>query len=239
MTQFAPDPTTPNHPLELYLFTADVELARVAEKAGVDGVIVDWENVGKETRQKGYDLQLNRDTPAEVRRLADAVGFPVTVRINRLSGGTAQEVQTALDHGARRLMLPMAESAGEVERFLRIVAGRAETIIQVENQTMAAAVGDLRDLEWTSVYIGLNDLMVSRGGVDLWEAVLDGTVERLFTALAGRRVGFAGVTVVGGGRPIPFVNIFSEMARVGCRLSVLRRSFLREVQGRDFDEEIA
>jgi len=112
------------HPLELLLFTKDVALARDAERAGVDGLIVDWETKGKNERQSGCDMETNADTPDDVARVAAAVALPVTVRINGLSDETADEIDLALACGARRLMLPMARSANTGVSVLIDARGR-------------------------------------------------------------------------------------------------------------------
>ena len=227
------------HPLELLLFTKDVALARDAERAGVDGLIVDWETKGKNERQSGCDMEINADTPDDVARVAAAVALPVTVRINGLSDETADEIDLALACGARRLMLPMARSADDVEHFLAIVDGRARTIVQIETQDLVEDLDALAGLAWDCAYIGLHDLMLSRRAASMWQAVTDGTVERVFRRLSDRHVGFAGATVIGGGHPIRFTQILQELARLGARLTFLRRSLRREIQDRDIAAEIA
>jgi hypothetical protein len=111
--------------------------------------------------------------------------------------------------------------------------------VQVETQELVDDLPRLRALPWDAAYIGLHDLMLSRGAPSMWEAVLDGTVEHIFRALPGKVVGFAGVTVIGGGSPIRFTSILQELARLGARLSFLRRSFRRELADRDMAAEVA
>jgi 2-keto-3-deoxy-L-rhamnonate aldolase RhmA len=224
--------------LELLLFTTDPTLALRAEQAGIDGFIVDWESKGKSERQQGCDMEVNADTAEDVARVASAVGGPVTVRINALGPDTAAEVGLALACGARGLMLPMAKSVTDVKDFLDIVDGRARTIVQIETQPLVEEMDELSTLGWDAAYIGLHDLMLSRRAASMWEAVLDGTVERVFRALAGRAVGFAGATVIGGGHPLRFTRILQELARLDASLTFLRRSFRREIQDRDMAAEI-
>lgn len=228
----------PDVPLELFLFTTNVSFAMKAQRAGIDSVIVDWERRGKEERQQGYATEINADTPQDVARLADRLAIPVTVRIDRERDWMERDIECALDHGARMLMLPMARSVGEVERFVEQVSGRAQTIVQIETQSLAGQCESLRDVTWDYAYIGLNDLMISRQGSWLWEPLLDGTVEAIYDALEGRAVGFGGVTVIGGGEPIPFTELLREMSRLGCRLSFLRRTFKREIGDRDLQAEM-
>lgn len=226
-------------PLELLLFTTDTELARTAARAGVSGFIVDWESKGKADRQQGQDMQINTDTVADLAHLAEAVDRPVIVRINGWAGDMADEIECAIAHGAGGIMLPMAQSAAEVAGFLDRVAGRVRTIVQVETQGLVEDMAAFAALHWDAAYVGLHDLMLSRGAASMWEAVLDGTVERVFRTLAHRDVGFAGATVIGGGRPIRFTQLLQELARLGARLTFLRRSFSREIQDRDMVAEIA
>ncbi len=225
--------------MDYYLFTTDPAVARLAEAAGIDGLVVDWENRGKEIRQQGYDCEVNLAGAGEVRAVARASHLPVLVRINALGEATTDEVQTAIEAGAREIMLPMATHPDTVEQFLGLVAGRARTVVQIETQDLVENLEGLRDLPWSRAYIGLNDLMISRGGGNsIWDGVADGTVERIFERLPGRVVGFGGITVLGGGHPVPFDLLFGEMVRLGCGLSFLRRTFYREIADRDMNVEI-
>lgn len=224
-------------PLRLFLFTKDPATAVAAERAGVSSAIIDWEEQGKHDRQAAHDTEINLDTVDDLRRLAPSVSMPITVRVN---GGdrALTELEVALDAGARILMLPMATTAAEVERFVSRVRGRAETLIQIETQALVDRVADLRSIGWDYAFIGLNDLMISRGAHWLWEPLLDGTVESICESLAGRQVGFGGVTIIGGGYPLRFSALLLEMARLNCGLSFLRRTFRREIVGRDVAAEL-
>ena len=225
--------------LELILFTVDPAFAIDCEHAGVDGFMVDWESKGKSDRQRGHDMEIGTDTPADLARLAAAVTKPINVRINAAGPETASEVDLALANGASGIMLPMARIPNDVIRFLDIVAGRARTIVQIETQSLVNDLATVAALPWDSAYIGLHDLMLSRQASSMWQAILDGTVEEIFMLLAGRQVGFAGATVVGGGMPIPFTRVLQELARLGAALTFLRRSFRREIQDRHVADEIA
>ena len=225
--------------LKLMLFTTDPAVAREAEQSGVDTFIVDWESKDKAARQHLYDTEINNATPRDVARLSKEVTRPVVVRINAYCSTTTDEVQCALDHGAGGLMLPMARTIGDVERFLEIVGGRAFTIVQIETRELVDFVHELPSLLWDAAYIGLHDLMISRGSRSLWDAVADGTVDRICKVLEGRTIGLAGATVIGGGQPLPFTMILRELARVGATLTFLRRTFCREISDRELAAEIA
>ena len=231
MSSFAP-------PLDLFLFTTDLQAAKAAEAAGVKSLIVDWERHGKQARQHGYDTEINAHTEDDVRVLADALAIPITVRVDSLAGDGERDIEVALDAGAKILMLPMAEKVSDVERFLALVRGRARTLIQIETDSLVREAADLRSLGWDYAYVGLNDLMISRRGTWLWTPLLDGTLDRLYDNLGDRPLGFGGVTIVGGGAPIPFTLLLHEMTRLGCRLSFMRRTFWREIEGRNLSAEL-
>lgn len=224
--------------IDLLLFASDPALARRAETARIDGLIVDWEAKGKHERQRGHDMEIGVDTPDDLARVAAAVSLPVTVRINALGPHTAEEIDLALSRGARGVMLPMARSADEVAELLGLLRGRARTIIQIETQDLVEDLERVRPLAWDAAYVGLHDLMLSRQAQSMWDAVMDGTVEHVFRSLAGRIVGFAGVTMIGGGHPIRFSLILQELARLGARMSFLRRTFRRELADRDLPAEV-
>lgn len=224
--------------MKLFLFTTDTEFAKDAEQGGVYSIIVDWENKGKQSRQVGYDVEINADSPEDVTKLKRSIKIPITVRVNELNEETPQEIDLALQSGADIIMLPMARSAKQVETFLKIVNKRAKTLVQIETPELVSDLTQFAQLDWDFTYIGLNDLMISRGGTHIWEAVADGTVEKICAKLKGREYGFGGATVVDGGKPIPFSLLLHEYTRLGCSISFMRRTFRREVRDRNVVEEI-
>lgn len=220
------------------MFTTDPLLAFKAEQAGVDGVIVDWETRGKQERQKNHPLEINLDTPQDVYNLSEELTIPVVVRVNALGIHTASEVGCALDNGAKIIMQPMARNVEEVKTFLKIIDGRAKTIIQVETPSLAANAKNLKTLDWDYVYIGLNDLMVATGHSSIWQALFDGTAENICSQLRGRAYGFGGATILGGGEPIINALILHELIRLGGSVSVMRRTLKKELLDRDFNLEM-
>jgi hypothetical protein len=224
--------------LQFFLFNTDLDLALRAERAGIDSIVIDWESKGKEKRQKGHDLERNLDTPEDIRILSNQLKIPVSVRINSVWKNTSAEVETAIASGAGMIMLPMAKRVDEVKRFLSIVGGRTKTIVQVETPELVEVLADFKGLDWDIAYIGLNDLMVASGRSSIWESLSDGTAEKICSSLHGRVYGFGGSTILGGGEPIINILILHEMIRLGASVSVMRRTFKRELLDRDFDAEM-
>ena len=69
---------------------------------------------------------------ADVRRgVSDA---KILVRINPMYEGTAQEIESAIQHGADAIMLPMWKKKEEVDRFVQMVHGCCETFLFVMDQ---------------------------------------------------------------------------------------------------------
>jgi hypothetical protein len=224
--------------MEFFLFTTNLSLAIRAEKAGIDSIIVDWESRNKLKRQKGYNCEINLDTPEDLYRLSNNLQIPITARINSIYKDTASEVECALSNGAKIIMLPMATSLEEVKKFLAIVDKRAKTIVQIETPSLVKKIAEFKHLDWDYAYIGLNDLMVASGRHSIWEAILDGTAESICNNLRGRTYGFGGSTILGGGEPIINVLILHELVRLGGSMSIMRRTFLRELLDRDLNMEI-
>lgn len=222
--------------LRLLLFTTDPALALDAEDAGLDGLIVDWEA----TRPGRGDQSVPGgapDTLEDLARLTSRVSLPVTVRVNN-SPDLPDEIDRALDHGAGGIMFPMARRSEEIEEFLRLLGGRAGSIVQIETVEILDQLDRIRGLPWDFAFLGFHDLMLSRGDPWLWEPLMDGTVERVFASLKGRSVGFAGATCVHRGSPVPFLMLLSEMARLKCAVTFLRRTFLRDLEDRRLVAEV-
>jgi len=95
----------------------------------------------------------------------------------------------------------------------------------------------LARLPLTRVYLGLHDLAIERRTPNPFRAISDGIVERVRSAFQ-IPFGFAGLTLPDRGFPIPCRLLIAEMARLGCSFSFLRRSFLRDIVGRDPRVEI-
>ena len=222
--------------LELFLFSTDAALAARAITGGVRGVVVDWERRGKSERQRGADTQINHDTVADLRRMRGSTSSRVICRVNGFGAWTADEIELALGNGADEILLPMVRDAAEVAEALSILRGRAPLGILVETPDAVSNSEALGRLRIARVYFGLMDLAIARGSRSPFEAVADGTVERVRAAF-DIPFGFAGLTLPEGGTPVPSRLLAAEMLRLRCGFTFLRRSYLRDVRGRDIVAE--
>jgi len=219
--------------LELMLFESCSDRVREMKEYGVGSVLVDWEDKGKACRQKGYDTEIAPATREELYRVARFGGVDTWCRLNRYGTWTVREVEEALEAGVRGLFLPMVTDAAEVEAFLKAIDGRCEAGILIETVEAAALSGVFARLPLERVYFGLNDFSISRRDRCLFQALYDGTVERVRAELGEKILfGFGGATAVESGAPVPARYLLQEMARLKCSFTFLRRSFKRDLATR-------
>jgi hypothetical protein len=215
-------------PFEFLLFSTKPERIVPAVSAGITGVIVDWESLGKEDRQLGADTQINHDTLEDLRRVRACTAAKVICRINRFGRHSAGEIEQAVQAGVDDILLPMVTSVEEVENALQLAGGRCGVGILVETMAAVQAASELAKLPLSRVYVGLNDLGIERRTPNIFTAVIDGTVEAIRQHFPVP-FGFGGLTVPERGFPIPCRLLIAEMARLNCSFSFLRRSFQRDV----------
>ena len=208
--------------------------------AGASGVVVDWVRRGKGARQAGADTQINADTPEDLGAVRAAQGGTVLCRVNRWSPWTPAEIDLAVSCGADEVLLPMVRRPEEVDAALAVVAGRCGLGILVETTEAVRRVDELVERPLARLYVGLNDLMIDRGGGPLFRALVDGTVDRVATAAAGAGIAFgvAGLTLPEAGRPVPCRLVLGALARAGASFTFLRRSFWADTSGRDLAVEV-
>jgi len=223
---------------ELLLFAVEPGFVSEAVSAGIDGIVVDWERQGKRERQLGVDTEINEQTVGDLLRVRSAAHCPVICRVNPCHRESAAEIESALGSGADEILVPMIRSPRELERMLYLVDGRCGVGILVETTHAVAASFALARLPISRVYVGLNDLAIDRGSTSIFDALLDGTVERVRSEFEVP-FGFGGLTLPDRGAPIPCRHLIAEMVRLDCSFSFLRRSFRRDVPQNEVGAAIA
>ena len=217
---------------ELLLFTTDPQTVSRYTEACLDGFIVDWEVKGKEARQAGADTEINKDTPEDLRRVRASTNARLLCRLNQPGPWTPEEIDEAVTDGADEVLLPMVRSPGEVLDAIRVARGRCGVGILVETVDAVRCAPELARLPISRVYVGLNDLSIDRKSRSIFEPLADGLVDGirpLFTV----PFGLAGLTLPECGRPIPCRLLIGEMARLSSSFTFLRRSWRRDMAGRD------
>lgn len=234
-----PSSPSPGRPIGAFLFTTDPVLARASVLAGAEGVIVDWERRGKRERQAGADTEVRADTPDDLARVRAATPGRLLCRVNGWGPWSEGEIDLAIALGADEVLLPMVRQPGEVDAALAAVAGRCGLGILVETAEGVRRVDDLVRRPLSRLYVGLNDLMIDRGGRTLFAALVDGTVDRVRAAVPSCiPFGVAGLTLPERGFPIPSRLLAAELARLAADFTFLRRSFIADVTGRNLAAEL-
>lgn len=229
MKQPCPPESAPFAPPRLVLLGSDAALL-VAAAPTVDALMVDHEGTDKSVRQDGYDTEINRPCDRQLDFVRALQPRGVIVRIPAWHHPDRPDrLARALACGVDQLMLPMASSVAEVEAFLRAIDGQALGIVQIETLELLGEVDALRELPWADLYLGLNDLMIARGDRSLFRPLVDGTVDRLREQLAPRRFGFGGLTAIDRGAPVPTRELMAVMVATQCSMTLLRRSFARDL----------
>lgn len=226
--------------IDLFAFSVDPGFVRRVVRAGAAGVVVDWERRGKVARQAGVDTQINADTADDLARVRAAGTGWVLCRTNAWVPWTAKEIELAVELGADEVLLPMVRRPEEIDAALDVLADRCGLGILVETTDGVRRAGELLSRPLSRVYVGLNDLMIDRGGVSIFEPLVDGTVEQVreVAAAAGVPFGVAGLTLPEAGHPVPCRLLIAELARMDTSFTFLRRSFHADIAGRDLSVEV-
>lgn len=218
--------------MDLFLFTVDPTWGRDVVAAGAAGVIVDWERRGKARRQRGEGTQINADTLDDLVRMRAATPGRLLCRINGFGPWTRGEVADAVAAGADEILLPMVRTGEEVDRTLDAVGGRCGLGILIETQDAVDRAAELARRPLSRIYVGLNDLRIDRRSEELFRPLVDGTVEGVRSVVTVP-FGVAGLTLPGGGFPVPSELLAAELVRTGADFTFLRRAFTSDMAGLD------
>lgn len=220
--------------LKLMYITNRPDIAQIAETAGVDRIFVDMEYIGKSARQGGMDTVQNHHTLEDVQIISNSItSAELLVRINPIHDKTGEypsskdEINSAIENGAKILMLPYFKSVKEVELFIRLVDGRVKVMPLLETPEAVLAVDDILSLDGLDeIFVGLNDLSLGYGKKFMFELLSDGTVEELCYKFkrTGIPFGFGGIAALGKGE-LSAERIIIEHYRLGSSCTILSRSF--------------
>jgi hypothetical protein len=229
----------------LFLFmTNDPDLARDAERAGVEWIGPDLETIGKDARQGDLGTRISRHTIEDVARIRDALqNVQLFVRVNPIHPGSPDEIERVLDAGARVIMLPMFRTAQEASRFISLLGGRAKSVLLVETPEAMMRIHEILAVDGIEeVYFGLNDLRLALNLHSHFEVLSSELMDGLAEAVKKRNLpyGFGGVARVHDFTlPIPADQVVGEIVRLGAARALLSRYFFpRGAEPFDFTEEL-
>lgn len=221
-------------PLKLMYITNRTDVAEIADITGVDRIFIDFEYIGKEERQRGLDSVKSHHSVSDVTAIRKVLkNSDLMVRVNPIHekssyySSSDYEINSAIDAGADLIMLPMYRSMDEVERFLKIVDGRAKTQLLAETPEACSIMNEVALLpEVDEIHIGLNDLHLAYHKKFMFELLADGTVDKICNDIkkSGKPFGFGGIARIGYGM-LPAEYIIKEHYRIGSTRAILSRSF--------------
>ncbi len=217
----------------LSLITNDPEVARRAQQAGVERILIDLERRGKVARQAGRALFLSTHEMEDVPRVRDVLGeSSLAVRIDPLHAGSRNQVDVAIASGADFIVLPFFERLQDAAEFVAMLAGRAQAILLVENASAAAIIGDLCRLPGVAeIHIGLNDLSISLRLPSWSELIGSSVLQTLCATMRTAKIpfGFGGIaSLLRHDLPITPELVMAEQVCQGATRGWLSRAF-REV----------
>lgn len=217
--------------LILTFWTGDLDLARAADRAGVDRVGVDLEVIGKAERQGGLNTWISGHKeeliPAMRERLSKAKLF---ARTNPVHPGSADEVERLLEMGVEVLMLPFFTTLQEITQYVRLVRDRAHVVPLLENVQAAKRIEEIVAMdEIQEIHIGINDLGLSLGFQNRFLTLATHLVVQIASCVrrSGKRLGFGHVgRAQDDSLPIPSDLVYAQYARLGATATIISRKFV-------------
>ena len=229
-----------NMPLDVFYITNNLEIALLAEKAGVDRIWIDLETLGKEERQKGINSVKSHHSIENIKKIAPRLTkSKMMVRVNPWNVSSQDEIDQVIDAGAEIVMLPMWKTTQEVEQFIKAVNKRAKLSLLLETKEAEDCLDDVLKLNGIDeIHIGLNDLHLSYHLDFMFELLTNGTVDKIINKIkmTGIPYGFGGISHLGDGM-IPAEMIIMEHYRLGSTRAILSRGFCDQTKPLDLIEE--
>ena len=215
----------------IYMFiTNEPDMAEYAWESGVHRIFVDMEWMGKYERQGFLDTHMALSTSDDVaairNRLPDA---EIMTRINPVHPESFMEIDASIEAGTDVIMLPMFNTAEEVEKVIRIIDGRVRLCLLLETPQALTRIDDI--LEYSAgideIHLGLNDLHLGMGLDFMFELLSGGIVEYAARKIQQHdiRFGFGGVARVGRKDAVPAKLILGEHIRLHSEMVILSRAF--------------
>ncbi len=215
----------------IYMFiTNEPDMAQYAWESGVHRIFVDMEWMGKYERQGFLDTHMALSTSDDVaairNRLPDA---EIMTRINPVHSESYMEIDASIEAGTDVIMLPMFNTADEVEKVIRLIDGRVRLCLLLETPQALTRIDDI--LEYSAgideIHLGLNDLHLGMGLDFMFELLSGGIVEYVARKIQQHdiRFGFGGVARVGRKDAVPAKLIIGEHIRLHSEMVILSRAF--------------
>ena len=231
--------------LNLMYITNKPAVAKIAEDVGVDWLFLDMEFIGKDSRQGGLDTVQNHHTVEDVKNIRNAIEkAKLLVRVNPIHEAlpnypsSKDEIDATIAAGADILMLPFFKTVEEVKAFIKMVDGRAKTLLLVETVEAANLIDKILKVPGIDmIHLGLNDMHLELGMKFMFQLLADGTVDKLGNKIKAKGIpfGFGGIATLDGGA-LPGSMVLKEHVRLGSSMVIVSRSFCNTDLITDLDE---
>lgn len=229
----------------LTLFTNSLELARHADRAGIQRIGLDLERIGKAQRQGHLRTWVSNHVEEEVAAIgASLQGAKLFVRVNPIHPGFEEEIERFVAAGTKVLMLPMFTTAQEVGRFIEAVGDRAHPVLLLETAQAAFRIHEITRIPGVrEIHIGLNDLRLSLGLPNHFEVLASDLMDGLCRAVrdAGIRLAVGGIGRAGDNAlPVPSDLVYAQYPRLTASGALVSRAFFpASSQALDLRDEVA
>lgn len=237
--------------LKLMYITNNPDVARIAQDAGVERIMVDMEYIGKEERQKKFGTPQNRHSFSDVRRIREVVdSAQLVVRCNPIHRGvegypdSCMETDRIINLGADVIMLPYFKNPEEVREHISYVKGRAKVYLLVETSQAVENLDEILEIPGIDeIHIGLNDLGICYRKKFLFEVLADGTVDKICDKIRQKGIPY-GIGGIGApGKPfcvsehmVPAETLIREQYRLKSSSVILSRAFCNTAKTQNLDD---
>lgn len=220
-------------------------VAKIAEEVGIDWIFIDMEFIGKDSRQGGLDTVQNHHTVEDVKNIRNAIEkAKLIVRVNPIHEAldnypsSKDEIDATIAAGADILMLPFFKTVEEVKTFIKLVDGRAKTLLLMETVEAANLIDEILEVPGIDmIHLGLNDMHLALGMKFMFQLLADSTVDKLGSKIKAKGIpfGFGGIATLDGGA-LPGSMVLKEHVRLGSSMVIVSRSFCNTDVITDLDE---
>lgn len=216
--------------MKLLYITNEIDEATVVDSIGIDFLFLDLEKIGKKERQNKINAHFANHSIDDLIKLnIEKFKIKKLVRVNPIHESTFEEVESVINAGADRIMLPMFRSVDEIEYFNSIVNRRLPVTYLVETNDALNSMNEwvkILNIKSDEIYFGLNDLSLSMGMKHIFEILTNEYLTKFTNMLKEKNINFGigGIGLIGKG-DILADKLITEYFRLGSTRVILSRSF--------------
>ena len=209
--------------------TNNFKLAEQLDRAGVQQIMVDLENIGKSDRQKSTNAVINYHQVSDIVRIKSHVNkAKIICRINGFYAGTFNEIDSAIEAGADSIMIPMIRNLNDFTAIVEYVGERVKILPLIETPYSLLKIDEILSIcKPEQIHFGLNDLSIGFGLSNIFEIFLSKPFKDIVLSCAEKLdiVGVGGVGNMHHKYTISPEYILNEHKLMGSNCVILSRAF--------------